>query len=255
VHSRSHSSLVTTGKARRAALGRPPSAQRRGMHVLVLLAFTVGACGGRSNRDTDDSIVSSSDASAEADATPVVPFPCKSPRPLGGGLFACEGGFVHRPALEPCFNLAPATPGACSAESNCRSDDECNSQEPCLMDSQGDCFCSVACNSDDDCGGTEVCLCGDAPNRGRCLRADCGSDAECDGLLCTSHVLPPRSSPDLRSDVGFSCQLAEDACAGDSDCADGERCLKLLQDTQVVRACVPWSGEVSSFPGLEDPGS
>ncbi len=159
-------------------------------------------------------------------STPVDPFPCNDPQPLGGGFFGCAGRFVHRQAPEDCPVIPALT--ACGTGSTCHADADCavGGFSRCLPDSTGACQCWNGCRNDADCtGGGSVCQCGPQTSGfpiGACVPAQCTGDADCNGLLCTSAMMPPISGC---GDPMFACQTASDTCASDGDCSGSGQCF------------------------------
>ncbi|MEI9953655.1 MAG: ferritin-like domain-containing protein [Pseudomonadota bacterium] len=146
-------------------------------------------------------------------------YPCANPRDLGNGLIQCDG-FNHRQEPGMCASLVPrpeAVPDhSPDMMSQCKFDADCK-EHPygwCSNISQGnESFCAYGCVKDSDCADDLLCECGEPV--GRCVPADCKSNADCQGgFLCKAY--------DSSGGCGltrYTCQSASDTCGSDLDCA------------------------------------
>jgi hypothetical protein len=154
---------------------------------------------------------------------------CESPTAnlVGGeatGYETCKSGAVHRKAVTACPSMLPRA-AACNAmdpaKSACSKDADCVEKANgfCELENvSGQCGCAYGCTQDSDCSAGEACLCGDPV--GRCVRANCKSDADCAGELCTTDSYAGGCGP-----TALACQTPQDECAASSDCAAGESCV------------------------------
>ncbi|WP_437774359.1 ferritin-like domain-containing protein [Sorangium sp. So ce1097] len=160
-----------------------------------------------------------------------VPFACDDPEPIvvagqPTGYVRCAGGWIHRTEVIACPSAIPRDK-ACSdpsgIEGSCTTDADCTDQPHgyCDVSSGIDtvpgCYCHYGCTTDADCGEGQICLCGDPV--GQCVLAQCTSDGDCGGLLCSSYVLNPGCGG-----IGFACQTPADDCASDADCTGDDQC-------------------------------
>jgi hypothetical protein len=161
-------------------------------------------------------------------------FPCEDPGPVqiadkDTGFVFCTGGPVHRPKSQACPTKIPRA-SACTApedaQNACSSDADCNAtpngfcQIPFFDSHAGfipGCACVYGCSTDAECGEGRICLCGDPV--GRCVQADCTSDADCHGLFCVESAF----DNDCNS-TGMACQSELDECLIDADCTSGSQC-------------------------------
>ncbi|WP_433926309.1 ferritin-like domain-containing protein [Sorangium cellulosum] len=159
------------------------------------------------------------------------PFACDDPEPVvvagvDTGYVRCAGGWMHRAKVVACPSALPREE-ACSdpsgAAGSCKTDADCTDQPHghCNAATGGDvlpgCYCNYGCTTDADCGDGQICLCGDPV--GQCVLAQCTSDDDCGGLLCSTYVLNPGCGG-----TGFACQTSADECASDDDCVGEEQC-------------------------------
>ncbi|WP_437961908.1 ferritin-like domain-containing protein [Sorangium sp. So ce119] len=159
------------------------------------------------------------------------PFACDDPEPIvvagvDTGYVRCAGGWMHRAKVVACPSALPREE-ACSdpsgAAGSCKTDADCTDQPHgyCNAATGGDvlpgCYCNYGCTTDADCGEGQICLCGDPV--GQCVLAQCTSDDDCGGLLCSTYVLNPGCGG-----TGFACQTSADECASDDDCVGEEQC-------------------------------
>ncbi len=143
------------------------------------------------------------------------------------GYERCAERVIHRKAIRVCPDRAPRQQD-CKVDGHvggrCLRDSECGGPHAYCgwsrnhMDSS--CSCMNGCVTDVECGPGQVCLCEGA--NGRCVPADCRSDADCDnGAKCFAS---PRHAYLGTADVGiFACQTVEDTCSTDEDCVRDER--------------------------------
>lgn len=78
-------------------------------------------------------------------------------------------------------------------------------------------LCRSGCVDDAECGPGFVCICDepDSPTGGACKPASCATDADCgSGFFCATY--DNSCNPE-----GFACQVAEDECQANADCAEG----------------------------------
>jgi hypothetical protein len=184
------------------------------------------------------------------------PFACKEPRAFDGGYVACATdapenivffefsevrySYLHRPTTGTCPNALsyegePGSHGTageagaggygwgdnCVDNVDCGRPNYCSSGPPlnyCYDGVAGPLTCRRGCETDEDCGPSSICLCGNlltlAASLGACVPASCKTDADCEaGYRCASTF---HDAYEIR----FSCQTAEDECAGNDDCAD-----------------------------------
>jgi hypothetical protein len=144
-------------------------------------------------------------------------YPCKNPRDQGNGLVECES-FRHRQAALKCASHVPRPEPFPNPEMRgpCKFDADCT-EKPygyCGSGGQiGGSWCYYGCVSDSECGPKQLCEC--AEPVGRCVAADCVTDADCpSGFMCKFH-----DASGGCGDYAFTCQSAADTCGGDSDCA------------------------------------
>ncbi len=138
----------------------------------------------------------------------VAPFSCTGSKPAqgGGGFEICENGTLHRPTRAVCDFEAPDAGLVCEG-----------------------CGCFQGCTSDADCvdAGSEpsICLCSGGGQPGRCVPAECSSDAQCPvGSLCVPYE--PGCIDDCVSIAGFACQSPKDACTTRAECATEQHCTR-----------------------------
>jgi hypothetical protein len=179
------------------------------------------------------------------------PSACVFESSLGGGWERCANGMLHRTSAGVCPSVLPRPgyvdlymPPVPEADAGADAGLGADAAAPpisdpyspfCLRDSDctakpyGHCewfstyVCEYGCATDADCASGESCVCGEVT--GECRPASCLTDAECDpGALCGSY-----STLSTCYSVGsFSCQSADDECAGDTDCLGGESCSRAL---------------------------
>jgi hypothetical protein len=125
---------------------------------------------------------SDGDESAASEAS----LACVGPdRPLAGGVYECsEPSHQHQKELAVC-ERSPGT--ACEdpglGDSECSTDQDCGFAL-CRQYAVG-CFCVPTCSVAEDCGPGRTCYCGGGTGGfGRCVPANCRTDADCDGSLC-----------------------------------------------------------------------
>ena len=145
-------------------------------------------------------------------------FPCTDPQALSHGFEQCDG-FKHRQKQETCISLVPrpdAVPNPDIGE--CKFDADCKERPYGWCDSGGQIsttYCSYGCVIDEDCGKNQLCECGEPV--GRCVQADCTSDADCQsGFLCKRYDMSSGCDHTV-----YSCQSPADSCGRDADCGDG----------------------------------
>lgn len=99
--------------------------------------------------------------------------------------------------------------------------DECRRDSDCTRAAHGHCVkplpsghpvCSYGCVTDSECP-QGICLCGDPI--GRCIRARCDVDDDCDSSAVCTWYSP---APGCFFDDGFACQTHRDECATSADC-------------------------------------
>jgi len=118
----------------------------------------------------------------------------------------------------------------------CKADAECTEQPYgyCAPAFYGgpigyDVVCQYGCVQDSDCGAGSLCECGDPV--GHWVRAECQSDAECDGdNKCGAWF----SQVVCSGGQAYSCQTPEDECNTTRDCATGSDCLSKAGTRQCV---------------------
>ncbi len=134
---------------------------------------------------------------------------CTSPHAdAKSGLVTCAEGYAHRPLAVACASVDGGSGGGGGGGA------KGNEAQP------------SKCVTDQDCDNGYICLCGD--NGGSCRSANCTTDADCGpSLLCASWH-------DACGETLFSCQTADDQCAGDADCPNGS--CEVAAD--VSRACI-----------------
>lgn len=173
---------------------------------------------------------------------PTTPSSCEAPlTDLGGGWEKCSNGLIHRRALGTCASSVPRadtlfTGSYYSADAGypyCLLDSDCTDQPygHCERALYPPTACRYGCVTNADCDPGSACLCNDPV--GYCFPADCATDADCGaGFLCS----------EVRNGAcggtKFTCQVAADSCAVDSDCYGGERCaLGVSNDGTPLRQC------------------
>lgn len=130
----------------------------------------------------------------------------------------CEGGLWSWMEIFPdpnCGEECPAEPPIGSSES-CGAPRECDYGEECCC---GSCHPSIVCHCGDSggwgCYATDACMIPECPvGPGECRRNE-----DCDDDFGGSYCVPP-GTPQA---CGM-CQMPEDICALDSDCATGQVC-------------------------------
>lgn len=160
------------------------------------------------------------------------------------GYESC-GEFRHRAAIESCPVFEHAAPAECADVSD---DDEplCNSDVDCDEDTFGQCLpngdlgcgCVYGCAEDKDCDEGAICVCGQP--FGKCVRATCKSDADCEheGSLCADG---PTTVCGEAVIIEFACFVPEDECRLDGDCEEpGAKCVlghDAVRTCQLPEAC------------------
>ncbi len=76
------------------------------------------------------------------------------------------------------------------------------------------CVCNYGCLSDSDCSSGQVCLCQDPV--GKCVPANCQSDANCANGYCSTYDYSPGCGG-----VAFACTTPRDECQTGSQCSTG----------------------------------
>ena len=146
-------------------------------------------------------------------------FPCMNPKDLGNGLIQCEG-FSHRPAAVTCVSKVPRPEPVMNPSmlGECKADADCTSKPYgwCSSGVQVEAaYCSYGCVKDSDCASDQLCEC--AEPVGRCVRADCKTDAECEpGFLCKAY-----DSSGGCGITNYTCQTPADTCGSDLSCGGG----------------------------------
>jgi len=142
--------------------------------------------------------------------------PCLNPEELGYGFVQCAG-FRHRREIGTCPSSIPRPdpiPGPTRFD-ECIYDAECTAQPYgwCFVGYQlGEAHCEYGCLQDSDCADNQLCECG--PFIGRCLKAECTTDADCrTGYFCRDNDVSGGCGP-----TTYACQTAGDTCTNDSDC-------------------------------------
>jgi Dickkopf-like protein len=208
-----------------------------------------GSVGGSAELGGSSSTVGGSAALGGASAAggPSGALPCTHPRPFmsdATGYVQCDDYF-YRASKQVCPTTWPRAgevPGYQPGVSQCRTDADCASQIP-LKDAycalpldpppRGT-ICQAGCLSDSDCLDNYVCLCGDPI--GHCIATQCKSDADCiPGMHCASTV-DPYACPE--HGIALACQLPQDQCTIDAQCAGGFICrIDLNDDGPPWRTC------------------
>ena len=174
---------------------------------------------------------------------------CTNPEEIGGGFVRCGEGFTHRPSADSCPTVVPRAEAVGDA-ANCPSpngtgccvyDADCTGANQYCAKSdglgRGTAYCTTGCVEDANCENGYICSCTDAP-MGQCVKAKCETNAGCSGgLLCSSWVANNGCGPTTT----FSCQTADDECAGVTDCKAGEECAMV----EGIRRCQEPSGACS----------
>lgn len=135
------------------------------------------------------------------------------------GFVTCNEGFTHRVEAVDCPAPAPRATTCIGTDgtSGCSVDSDCTAGTNgyCELSSYSSyCYCNYGCLKDSDCGAGQICQCGDPV--GRCVMADCTSDAECNGGACATYDSNPGCGG-----VAYACTVAGDSCLAGSDCPDG----------------------------------
>lgn len=176
------------------------------------------------------------------------PFPCSSPDAWGSTLQTCGTSAVHRPAAVACplpdhdSSVSGGEGGATGAPGTlpCAEDADCASGDYCVLGQTGG-FCIHPCTDDASCPTSNVCVCdaytsavGSMPiEAGRCVSAECTTDADCaPGFACGAPLDPGIGCP--QSPTHFACQTPSDQCAGKEDCGSNEICSMTSP-----RTCIP----------------
>ena len=190
--------------------------------VSFLASLGVAACGGGVANDSMTTGTgdggTEADSGTEADGGPKpkpdarpkpTPAACSGskPAPGGGGFEECDDGTLHRPASASCDFEADDSGPSCFG-----------------------CACYDGCTTDADCdgfhaGGPAICLCAGGDRPGRCVRAECGTDADCPGdMMCIPYA--SGCLDDCTDISGFACQTPDDACTNRAHCSDNEQCIR-----------------------------
>jgi len=123
-----------------------------------------------------------------------------------------------------CVSHVPR-PEQQGVDSLCTFDADCTEKPHgwCSQSSQGSTtICQYGCVTSSDCLTGQACDCVEPV--GKCVRADCDSDAECaDGFLCKGY-----DSSGGCGLTAYTCQSSTDSCGSDADCsqtpAQNEHC-------------------------------
>jgi len=190
--------------------------------LLSLLALALlSACSSSKKKHGDSAADAAAEGAAEA-AAPALPT-CQNPKPYTlldpspTGYIACDGNSLHRESQVTCPSRIPRASQCPSGD--CKLDSECTAKSNgyCTTSSSSAlCYCDYGCTTDADCGSGFVCLC--AEPVGRCVKAQCATDADCNGLLCL------KTSDTTCSEI-FACQTPKDTCASNADCTGSLACL------------------------------
>jgi hypothetical protein len=185
---------------------------------------------------------------------------CEGPKPVlvdgrETGFEVCgPGAMLHRKMVAACPNRAPR-PGDVCREGSCRSDGDCPGRHSYCgwtrLIPDYTCKCMTGCETDADCGAHELCACeasersvvpvAGAPPLGRCVPADCRSDADChDSPCCATSTSNVRGLQWIA--MKFACQSPEDECVDDFDCPPFETQRALCVLTEGVRRCTASGG-------------
>lgn len=141
---------------------------------------------------------------------------------MDAGLVWCSNGLLHRDVAVHCSYPLKAT--------------ECPCDEPCGDLGDGVCHagllgcdCAYPCADDADCLPKAACLCASSSHKGtvtiiesQCVPADCRSDMDCAGYLCTATV------GECGYVEGLHCKSPNDVCRDDQHCLElglGTRCF------------------------------
>jgi hypothetical protein len=163
------------------------------------------------------------------------PSACEPPlTDLGGGWERCGNGMIHRQALGSCTSSVPRADWVARVSGDASGADaglsgECHYDSDCTERPYGHCewgidiggtYCAYGCVTNADCNPGYACVCGNPV--GACAAATCSTDAECgDGFLCSDFIVNPGCGGQA-----VACQRADDACAAESDCPEGQYCAR-----------------------------
>jgi hypothetical protein len=163
------------------------------------------------------------------------PSACEPPlTDLGGGWERCSNGMIHRQELGSCASNVPRADWVARASGDASGADagltgECHYDSDCTERPYGHCewsldiggtYCAYGCVTNADCNSGYACVCGNSV--GACAAATCSTDAECgDDFLCSDFIVNPGCGGQA-----LACQRADDACAAESDCPEGQYCAR-----------------------------
>ncbi len=135
-------------------------------------------------------------------------MPCTNPLPVGGedsGTVRCAEGYVRRTQAGRCADNI-ARPVLCGEV-------ECEGDYPYCDQGGQVAYCSTGCLEDTDCPAGTICVCG--ADVGRCIEAECTSDADCTpGFHCADAT----TSLACGRSYKMTCQASADECVSDQDC-------------------------------------
>jgi hypothetical protein len=135
------------------------------------------------------------------------------------GWVSCNGEFFHREVAGTCESYVPRP---ANPDGGCNDADCAGPYGHCWVSGTAGlaspATCIPGCIQDSDCASGEICFC-EYPV-GRCIPADCTTDADCGpSSFCSTYLGPSMPACAFYVD-GASCQKSGDACRGDEcNCA------------------------------------
>jgi hypothetical protein len=157
------------------------------------------------------------------------------------GFATCANGTFHRRAIATCGSGVPRNT-QCEKQGSdlgpkCTTDSDCpapygHCDRTLQFTYIYQCECATGCIQDSDCGAGQICECGDPV--GRCIEAECRSDADCGGKACEL----------LRAGMcglaeQYRCATAQDECSSSQQCTKGsQRCFVYNGVAKCMNMCV-----------------
>jgi len=141
---------------------------------------------------------------------------CINPKDIGDGFEQCDG-FKHRPQAGTCASHVPnpkPLPEEILTVKECLFDADCKDHPYgwCTAGQNAQTYCEYGCVIDSDCAANQLCDCVEPV--GRCVVANCRTDADCtNGLLCRAYDATSGCGP-----IVYTCQTPADTCGNDHDC-------------------------------------
>lgn len=177
-----------------------------------------------------DGVAGVSGTPEEPVITPHAAAPCDDPQPFaaGGGYLVCQDKSLRLGERSACPSVLPR-----DRPTEPLFYEDCALDVDCTASAHGFCAygqCKYGCVSDDECGQNELCFC--TAEIGKCVSADCRSDADCPAdYPCTGNL------PFGIDAASFSCQTPLDGCQSDYDCPGARVHCRVTEDG-TRRACI-----------------